>query len=65
MKTLLGSIAFIIGLFAIHAIPGFLVAITPEWLSTGTVVFLFAILPVTLFIILAVVVGKAIKEGNI
>ena len=49
MKTLLGSLTFIAILIAIHAIPAWLVAASPDWLTTALAVYLLAILPLHLF----------------
>lgn len=62
MRTVLGSLAFIASLIAIHAIPGLVMAITPMWLLNAFIIFIFGILPILGFIKLAQYSRKLLKE---
>lgn len=65
MRTALGTSAVIATIIAMHAIPGFVMEITPAWLIEASIIAIFGVLPVTAFIVFVTIVGKKIKEGKI
>ena len=47
MKT---ALAIVAGIFAAHAIPAVIIAITPEWLQAAIMIYLLAVLPIQLLV---------------